>query len=294
MKMKVITETNFENLKVVHRGKVRDIYDLGETLLFVATDRISAFDVVFNEGIPYKGYVLTQLSLFWFDVLSDICKNHLITSNVAEYPKICHQYESELEGRSLLVKKVNIVPIECIVRGYLSGSGWNEYCENQSICEIELPHGLIESQELPNPIFTPSTKAEIGKHDLNIPFLKVVEILGVNVAEELREKTIKIYNHAAAIASQKGIIIADTKLEFGILDGKIILADEVLTPDSSRFWLKDKYIAGKSQDSLDKQFLRDYLLSINFNKQPPAPALPKEIIQTTSQKYIEILNLLTA
>jgi phosphoribosylaminoimidazole-succinocarboxamide synthase len=291
--LQVITQTNFKNLKLAHRGKVRDIYDLGEAFLFVATDRISAFDVVFNEGIPFKGYVLTQLSLFWFDVLSNICKNHLITSNVNKYPEVCQQYKNELDGRSILVKKVKIFPIECIVRGYLSGSGWNEYKESQSICGIKLPAGLLESQKLPNSIFTPSTKAEIGEHDLNIPFDKMIELIGKEHSEMLKNKTLKIYEYAAEVASRKGIIIADTKLEFGLLDGEIILADEVLTPDSSRFWLKNKYEIGRSQDSLDKQFLRNYLISINFNKQPPAPRLPEEVVKTTSEKYLEILNLMT-
>lgn len=292
--MQVITHTNFDNLSLAHRGKVRDIYDLGDSFLFVATDRISAFDVVFSEGIPYKGYVLTQLSLFWFSVLSDICSNHLITSNVDEFPKVCYQYKNELEGRSILVKKVKIFPIECIARGYLSGSGWNEYKENQTICGIELPPGLLESQKLPNSIFTPSTKAKIGEHDLNISFEKMSDIIGKDHSELLKKETLQIYERAVEIASQKGIIIADTKFEFGLLDGEIILADEVLTPDSSRFWLMSFYEVGRSQESLDKQFLRNYLISINFNKQPPAPRLPEDVIKTTSEKYLEILNLLTA
>lgn len=292
--MKVITHTNFDKLSLAHRGKVRDIYNLGDSFLFVATDRISAFDVVFSEGIPYKGYVLTQLSLFWFSVLSDICSNHLITSNVNEFPKVCNQYKNELEGRSILVKKVKIFPIECIARGYLSGSGWNEYRESQSICGIKLPAGLLESQKLPNSIFTPSTKAEIGEHDLNISFEKMNDIIGKEYSELLKKKTLQIYERAVDVSSQKGILIADTKFEFGLLDGEIILADEVLTPDSSRFWLKSLYEVGRSQESLDKQFLRNYLVSINFNKQPPAPHLPEDVIKTTSEKYIEILNLLTA
>lgn len=292
--MQVITHTNFDKLSLAHRGKVRDIYDLGDSFLFVATDRISAFDVVFNEGIPYKGYVLTQLSLFWFSVLSDICSNHLITSNVGEFPEVCNQYKNELEGRSILVKKVKIFPIECIARGYLSGSGWNEYKENKTICGIELPPGLLESQKLPGTIFTPSTKAEIGEHDLNISFEKMQELIGDENSELLKEKTTKIYDRAAEVALQKGIIIADTKLEFGLCDGEIILADEVLTPDSSRFWLKSLYEVGRSQDSLDKQFLRNYLISINFKKQPPAPRLPEDVIKIISEKYLEILNLLTA
>lgn len=291
--MQVITHTNFDKLSLAHRGKVRDIYDLGDSFLFVATDRISAFDVVFSEGTPYKGYVLTQLSLFWFNVLSEICSNHLITSNVDEFPEVCNQYKNELEGRSILVKKVKIFPIECIARGYLSGSGWNEYKENKTICGIELPPGLLESQKLPGTIFTPSTKAEIGEHDLNISFEKMNDIIGKEYSELLKKKTLQIYERAVEVASQKGIIIADTKLEFGLCDGEIILADEVLTPDSSRFWLKSLYEVGRSQDSLDKQFLRNYLISINFKKQPPAPRLPEDVIKTTSEKYLEILTLLT-
>ncbi len=292
--MHIVTQTNFENLKLAHRGKVRDIYDLGDALLFVATDRISAFDVVFNEGIPFKGYVLTKLSLFWFDMLAGICKNHLITSDVNEYPVICQQYAKELEGRSMLVKKVKIFPIECIARGYLSGSGWSEYQKSRSICGIELPEGMLESQKLLTAIFTPSTKAEYGEHDQNISFDRMVEIIGESTSIKLRDKTLRIYEEAARVASLKGIIIADTKFEFGLLDGEIILADEVLTPDSSRFWLKNKYELGRSQDSLDKQFLRDYLISINFNKQTPPPPLPEDVINTTSEKYLEILSQLTS
>lgn len=291
--MKVVTNTNYPNLTLAHRGKVRDIYDLGENFLFVATDRISAFDVVFNEGIPFKGYVLTQLSLFWFDVLSKICPNHLITSDVEKFPDVCQQYKDELKGRSILVKKLKILPVECIVRGYISGSAWVEYKKTQSICGITLPAGLLESQKLPEVLFTPSTKAEIGLHDENISFEKMEEIIGTDSSKKLRDLTIKIYQSAYKTAYQKGIIIADTKFEFGIFDNEIFLADEVLTPDSSRFWLKSKYEVGKSQDSLDKQYLRDYLININFNRQPPPPKLPEEVIKNTSEKYLEILNLLT-
>ncbi len=291
--MKVVTNTNYPNLTLAHRGKVRDIYDLGENFLFVATDRISAFDVVFNEGIPFKGYVLTQLSLFWFDVLSKICPNHLITSEVEKFPDVCQQYKDELKGRSILVKKLKILPVECIVRGYISGSAWVEYKKIQSICGITLPAGLLESQKLPEVLFTPSTKAEIGLHDENISFEKMEEIIGTDSSKKLRDLAIKIYQSAYKTAYQKGIIIADTKFEFGIFDNEIVLADEVLTPDSSRFWLKNKHEVGKSQDSLDKQYLRDYLISINFNRQPPPPKLPEEVIKNTSEKYLEILNLLT-
>lgn len=291
--MKVVTNTNYPNLTLAHRGKVRDIYDLGENFLFVATDRISAFDVVFNEGIPFKGYVLTQLSLFWFDVLSKICPNHLVTSEVEKFPDVCQQYKDELKGRSILVKKLKILPVECIVRGYISGSAWIEYKKTQSICGITLPVGLLESQKLPEVLFTPSTKAEIGLHDENISFEKMEEIIGTEFSKKLRDRALKIYQSAYETAYQKGIIIADTKFEFGIVDNEIVLADEVLTPDSSRFWLKNKYEVGKSQDSLDKQYLRDYLISINFNRQPPPPKLPEEVIKITSEKYLEILNLLT-
>ena len=290
---KIITQTDFKNLKLFHRGKVRDVYDLGEHLLIVATDRISAFDVIFNEGIPNKGKVLTQISNFWFEYSKDLIENHIITTNVKEYPQICKEYEIDLDGRSMLVKKTKPILIEAVVRGYLSGSGWNQYKIDNSVCEITLPNGLKESSKLPNTIFTPSTKAEIGKHDENISYEETVKIIGKENAEFIRDKSIEIYQNAAKFAFEKGIIIADTKMEFGIYKDNIILIDELLTPDSSRFWSKEKYVEGKSQPSYDKQFVRDYLISIGFNKQPPPPEIPQNVIDSTSKLYIEALKILS-
>jgi phosphoribosylaminoimidazole-succinocarboxamide synthase len=289
----VITSTDFPTLKLLKRGKVRDVYEVGNYLLIVATDRLSAFDVVFAQGIPFKGQVLTQLSRFWFEKMRDIIPHHLVSINIDEFPKECEPYHEVLAGRSMLVKKTEPLPVECIVRGYLSGSGWNEYQKTGAVCGIQLPSGLVESQKLPEPIFTPSTKAAAGIHDENITFERAAVLVGVGVAKELREKSRRIYQRAAAIAEQKGLIIADTKMEFGLRGGELLLIDELLTPDSSRFWPQEKYAPGRAQESYDKQYVRDYLISINWNKQPPAPDLPAEVILTTSQKYLEALEKLT-
>lgn len=287
-----LSTTNFPSLTLFRRGKVRDVYDLGDELLVVATDRISAFDVVMPNPIPYKGEVLTRISQFWFEYIKDICPHHFITSNVDEYPAECAPYADQLRGRSMLVKKTDPLPVECIVRGYLAGSGWVEYKRSQTVCGEELPLGLRESDQLPDPIFTPSTKAEVG-HDENITFDQTIAILGSRTAAAVRDKSLAVYTYAARYAEERGIIIADTKFEFGILDDEIILIDEVLTPDSSRFWPMDGYAPGTGQPSFDKQFLRDYLLSIKWDKRPPAPELPPEIIARTSEKYREALRLLT-
>jgi phosphoribosylaminoimidazole-succinocarboxamide synthase len=290
----VILQTNFPGLKLKNRGKVRDIYDFGDALLIVATDRISAFDVVMNEGIPYKGKVLTQISDFWFEQTQDIIQNHIISSIVYDFPGECKPYWDALSDRSMYVKKTKPLAVECIVRGYISGSGWNEYQKSQSVCGIKLPAGLLESSKLPEPIFTPSTKAEMGLHDENISFEQAANIIGRELAEKVRDASIRIYLRGAKIAEEKGIIIADTKMEFGLNEnGELVLIDELLTPDSSRFWPKDKYEAGRGQDSYDKQFVRDFLLSINFNKKPPAPKLPEDIIFKTSALYLEALKRLS-
>ena len=290
----VITQTNLPGLKLINRGKVRDIYDFGESLLIVATDRISAFDVVMNEGIPYKGKVLTQISDFWFEQTKDIVPNHVISSIVYDFPLECKPYWTVLGDRSMFVKKTKPLPVECIVRGYLSGSGWNEYKKSKIVCGIQLPDGLVESSKLPAPIFTPTTKEEIGKHDENISFEQMCSIIGRELANKVRDISIKIYQRGSQLAEKKGIIIADTKMEFGVNEnGELILIDELLTPDSSRFWPKDKYQPGRGQESFDKQFVRDYLLSINFNKKPPAPKLPDEVILKTSALYLEALKQLS-
>jgi len=291
--MNIITKTNFENLKFFKSGKVRDIYDIGDYYLIVSTDRISAFDVIMNEGIPYKGAVLNKISAFWFNFTKDIIDNHLISINVEDYPEECKPYKDELKNRSMLVKKAELIPLECIVRGYITGSGWNDYKKTGSICGIKLPEGLVESEKLPEPIFTPSTKAEIGLHDENIDEQSAISLIGKETFNYIKEISIKIYNKAAEYALKKGIIIADTKMEFGYYDGKIILIDELLTPDSSRFWPFEEYEKGRPQNSFDKQYLRDYLLSINFNKKPPAPPIPENVILNTSKKYQEALYKLT-
>ncbi len=288
----VLFKTDFPELKLVKRGKVRDIYDLGESLLIVSTDRISAFDVVMDDPIPDKGKILNQMSLFWFDLLKDIIENHVITSDPEEYPDVCKKYKKELEGRSMLVKKAVPLKIECIVRGYLAGSGWKEYKEKGSICGIKLPGGLKQAERLPEPIFTPSTKAEKG-HDENITFDEAKKIVGDKIAEEIREISIEIYKRGSRFAEERGIIIADTKFEFGLCDGKLILIDEVLTPDSSRFWPKEEYTPGRPQKSFDKQFLRDYLESIGWSKEPPPPKLPLEIIEKTRKRYLEAFRRIT-
>lgn len=285
----VILETNFEDLNLYKRGKVRDIYDLGEYYLMISSDRISAFDVIMNDGIPNKGKVLSKISEFWFDFTKDIIENHIVSTNVENYPEECKKYAELLTDRSMLVKKAELIPIECIVRGYISGSGWKDYVKTGSICEIELPKNMLESEKLPEPIFTPSTKAEIGDHDENISADKAIEIVGEEKFNAIKEATLKIYRAAYDFAFSKGIILADTKMEFGVLDGKIILIDELLTPDSSRFWPLNQYEKGRAQVSYDKQYVRDYLLSINFNKQPPAPTLPDEVIKNTAAKYEDAL-----
>lgn len=288
-----VKQTDFPGLKLISRGKVRDIYDLGETLLMVTSDRISAFDVIMNEPIPDKGKVLTQISAFWFSQMEDIIPNHIISTDVADYPAECRPYADLLEGRSMWVKKATPLAAECIVRGYVAGSGWKDYKATGAICGIKLPEGLKESDRLAEPIFTPSTKAELGEHDENIPFEKMVELCGKELAEQAREATLKIYCRARDIAAQKGIIIADTKFEFGLHEGKLIIIDECLTPDSSRFWPADQYQPGGPQPSFDKQFLRDYLETLDWNKKAPAPPLPEEIIRKTGEKYKEALFRLT-
>jgi len=294
MENDVLLRTEFKEIPVLHRGKVRDIYDLGKHLLIVATDRISAFDVVLPDGIPHKGRVLSQISAHWFKVLEDIVTHHMVTTDLEGFPGIPRAVAEKLRGRAMAVKKAKSLPVECIVRGYLSGSGWNEYQEKGSVSGIPLPPGLKESQKLPAPLFTPSTKAEAGVHDENIDFAAASWKLGKKVAEEVRSASLQIYQKAAAMAEKKGIIIADTKFEFGLgEEGKLILIDEALTPDSSRFWPADGYAPGGAQKSFDKQFVRDYLLSIHWNKKPPAPTLPAEVIQRTSEKYIEAFERLT-
>jgi len=287
MSSNVISLTEFQNLTLKGRGKVRDIYDLGDRLLIVATDRISAFDVVMPNPIPDKGRVLTQLSKFWFDLTQEIVSNHLLSTDVEKFPKACEPYQESLRGRSMLVVKTEPLPVECVVRGYLSGSGWEEYQKAEEVCGIKLPRGLLESSKLEEPIFTPATKAEVGLHDENITFEKVEKIVGKDLAHQLKSLSLAVYRKARDFAEQRGILIADTKMEFGIKDGRLLLIDELLTPDSSRFWPKGGYQPGGSQKSFDKQFLRDYLLSLKWDKSPPAPELPKDIIQKTREKYLE-------
>ena len=292
MKTNVI-ETDFPDLKIFKRGKVRDVYDLGDTLLMVATDRISAFDVVIPDPIPDKGKILTQISLFWFDLMKPLLSNQIISSKTDDYPEKCKKYADILKGRSMLVKKTKPLPVECVVRGYISGSGWKSYQESGRICGIKLPEGLKESEKLAEVIFTPSTKEEVGTHDVNIDFDEAANLIGKDIAEKVKSLSYKIYKKGAEIAEEKGIIIADTKFEFGLIEDEIILIDEVLTPDSSRFWPKETYRPGGSQKSYDKQYLRDYLISIDWDRKPPAPPLPEEVIKNTRKKYIEALNKLT-
>ena len=289
---KVISRTNIAGVEP-RRGKVRDIYDLGDKLLIVATDRISAFDVVMANGIPNKGIVLTQISCFWFDFLSGEVENHLISDQVSNFPAPFCDFEERLSGRSMLVKKVDVLPIECVVRGYLAGSGWKEYQETQSVCGVKLPAGLKQCEKLPGLIFTPATKAERGTHDENISFERCVETIGEEAAGYVRDESIEIFKKASEFAESRGIILSDTKFEWGVVDGRIILVDEVLTPDSSRFWPADKYEAGRDQESFDKQFVRNYLESINFDKSGPGVELPDDIRQKTSDKYIEGYERLT-
>ncbi len=293
MNPKIILETNFPDLKLAKRGKVRDVYDVGEYYLIVSTDRLSAFDVIMSQGIPQKGKVLTKISEFWFNETKNIVRNHVVSTFVDEYPVECRKYKEEIEDRSMLVKKAEVIPIECIVRGYISGSGWNDYKKTGQISGIDLPSDLQESEKLPEPIFTPSTKAEIGDHDENISIAQAEKIIDKESLKEVKKATLDVYNHASNYALKEGIIIADTKMEFGLIDDEVILVDELLTPDSSRFWPEESYKVGETQQSYDKQFVRNYLLSINFNKQPPPPHLPEEIIQKTSEKYLEVLYKLT-
>ncbi|MCX5712331.1 MAG: phosphoribosylaminoimidazolesuccinocarboxamide synthase [Candidatus Omnitrophica bacterium] len=288
----VLLKTDFKDLKLFRRGKVRDVYELADKLLVVSTDRISCFDVVLSDGIPFKGKVLTALSVFWFNLLKGVLPNHFITSQVKDYPKELQKYADILSGRSMLVKKTKALPIECVVRGYLSGSGWKEYKKCRSICGIKLSEGLKESARLPEPIFTPTTKADVG-HDENVDQNYVEEKLGKDIAGKIKDYSIKVYDKAAEYAISRGIIIADTKFEFGIYQDKIIIIDEVLTPDSSRFWPKDQYKPGAGQPSFDKQFVRDYLETCDWNKTAPAPRLPEDIIEKTTFKYLESYKMLT-
>ncbi len=278
-------------LKKLRSGKVREVFDLGETLLFVVTDRLSAFDVVLPDPIPHKGAVLNQISAFWFRRFDDI-KNHLITSNFEKFPKELQSFREQLAGRSMIVKKTKPLAVECVVRGYLAGSGWKEYQESQSVCGIKLPAGLKLASQLPEPIFTPSTKAEQG-HDENIDMERCAQILGNEIANRVKTLSLEIYAHGRDHAAQKGIIVADTKFEFGTIDGELFLIDECLTPDSSRFWPKDQYAVGQSPPSFDKQFVRDYLETLDWDKTPPAPRLPKDVIEKTSAKYLEAFRCLT-
>ena len=288
-----VSKTDFQELKLVKRGKVRDVYDLGEHLLMVATDRISAFDVVMPDPVPDKGIILTQISLYWFEITKPIIKNHVVSANVDDYPSVCRSYAEILKGRSMLVEKTAPLPIECVVRGYISGSGWKSYQESGAVCGITLPPGLRESDRLPEPIFTPSTKEELGAHDINIDFEEAAKRIGNDHASKVRDLSLAIYKKGAELANEKNIIIADTKFEFGFINDEIILIDEILTPDSSRFWPKETYQPGGSQQSFDKQYVRDHLLSIKWNKQPPGPSLPEDIIHNTRKKYLEALTQLT-
>ena len=291
--MPTLIATEFEDLQLFARGKVRDLYAVGDLLLMVATDRISAFDHVLPTGIPGKGRVLTQISLFWFDYLSDLVPNHLVTADVEKYPAELKPYQDELRDRSMLVNRARMFPAECVVRGYLSGSGWKDYKQTGQISGISLPPGLRESERLPEPIFTPATKSMSGEHDENISFDQMVARVGGNHAEDLRRLSLAIYAKASAHAHERGLILADTKFEFGLTAKGIVLADEVLTPDSSRFWPSEGYRPGAAQPSFDKQFVRDYLEAVGWNKQPPAPELPENVVRKTQEKYEQALELLT-
>lgn len=291
--MQVVKQTNLSGLSLRARGKVRDIYDLGDSLLIVATDRVSAFDVVMEEPIPEKGKILTQISSFWFEATKDIIPNHLISTEVSKFPPQCAPYKELLEGRSMWVRKAKPLAVECIVRGYLAGSGWKDYLRTGAVCGHTLPPGMVESQRLPEPLFTPSTKAEGGAHDENISFQEAEQILGKELARRVRDVSLAIYQRGRQMAEAKGIIVADTKFEFGILDGELILIDEVLTPDSSRFWPMDGYSPGGPQPSFDKQYLRDYLDSLGWDHNPPPPPLPAHVVERTREKYLEALLKLT-
>ena len=289
-----LLQTNLGDLPLLARGKVRDIYALGEDqLLFIATDRISAFDHVLATGIPDKGRILTQLSLFWFEFLKEYVPNHLITANVHDFPTHLHSFSAQLEGRSMIVRRAQMFPVECVARGYVSGSGWKDYQQTGAICGISLPSGLRESDPLPEPIFTPAAKINTGGHDENISFSQVESIIGFKYADALRLLTLDIFDRASSHAASKGLILADTKFEFGLIDGQITLADEVLTPDSSRYWPAATYAPGGPQPSFDKQFVRDYLESISWNKQPPVPSLPDDVVARTREKYMEAFRLIT-
>ncbi len=292
MSQSPLLETDLPGIRKVGRGKVRDIYEIDDKLLFVATDRISAFDVVLPSGIPRKGEVLTQLSLFWFDFLKDICPNHLITAQVDEYPAELHRFRAQLEGRSMLCKKLEMFPVECVARGYLEGSGWKDYQASGQVCGIDLPLGLKQCSKLPEALFTPATKAESG-HDENISFERAAQIVGAETAQKLKDLTIEIYDVAAQHGLARGLVIADTKLEFGTLDGEIVLGDEALTPDSSRYWPLELYRAGRAQQSYDKQYIREYLETLDWNKTPPGPELPPEVIENTTEKYLEAYVTIT-
>jgi len=289
-----MTEESLSGLTLFNRGKVRDIYDLGDQLLLVASDRISAFDVILPTLIPEKGKILTALSVYWFGVMKDIVPHHLITTNVDEFPAACQPHRAKLEGRTMLVKKSTPAPVECIVRGFISGSGWKEYQQTGAVCGIPLPRGLMEASRLDQPIFTPSTKAPVGQHDINITFDQMVKKIGKKKAEKIRDATVAIYSRAREMAEKKGIIIADTKLEFGVEGDDIILIDELLTPDSSRFWPVDGYRPGKTPDSYDKQYVRDYLLNLPWDMKTPPPVLPPEVVKKTQEKYTEALKRLTS
>lgn len=289
----VVMETSFNDVTLVGKGKVRDIYDTGDAYLMVTTDRLSAFDVILPDAIPGKGRVLNLISIFWYEKMKDIVDNHLITADVNEYPELLKKYGDILENRSMLVRKAKPLPVECIVRGYISGSGWKSYHKEGHVCGIDLPAGLRESDRLAVPLYTPSTKAEAGLHDENISYEKTVDLLGAETAEKVKRLSLDIYKRGAEIALEKGIIIADTKFEFGIVDDKIVLIDEVLTPDSSRFWPKKEYEPGKSQKSYDKQYVRDWLMQSGWDKTPPGPNLPEEVIRNTADTYKEIFDLLT-
>jgi len=288
-----VLQTDFKDLNLVQKGKVRDIYDMGDSLLMVTTDRLSAFDVVLPDGIPGKGRVLTQISLFWFKEMEPLIGNHVLAHRVEDLPEPCQKYADILEGRTLLVKKAEPLPVECIVRGYISGSGWKSYLENGTVCGIELPDGLRESDRLDPPLYTPSTKAEVGDHDINVDFEETVKLLGRKRAEKLKNLSLDIYRKGAEKALEKGIIIADTKFEFGVYKDEIILIDEVLTPDSSRFWPKSDYAPGGAQKSYDKQFIRDWLNASGWDKKAPGPDLPREVIEHSARKYREVLDLIT-
>jgi len=290
--MEAVVKTDFSDMKLLARGKVRDIYDFDDKMLIVTTDRLSAFDVILPNGVPGKGKILTEIALFWFEQTKGIVRNHIITDKIEEMPEVCHKYKAQLEGRSMFVHKCKPFPVECIARGYITGSGWKDYQQTGKVCGIDLPAGLVDSQRMPKTLFTPATKAEIGDHDENISFERMAQIIGQEKADKLKDLTIKIYETARDIADKKGIIIADTKFEFGELDGEIILIDEILTPDSSRFWFKEKYAAGKPQESMDKQFVRNYLETLDWNKTAPGPVLPGEIVEGTAAIYRRITDIL--